>query len=114
MEHCVSTWYITSNLAWYYADLTKSWDTCALHLYISTGASSQIIYFTKNKEAFEYKIHTTFISLAKMYNSAALAGSLESHILQALTKKTKLIKKVYLKLFSKGKVLFLERNGQDH
>ena len=49
-----------------------------------------------------------------MYNSAALAGSLESHILQALTKKTKLIKKVYLKLFSKGKVLFLERNGQDH
>ena len=84
-EHCVPTSLDISLLT-----LT----TCALHLYISTGASSQIIYFTKNKETFEYKIHTTFISLAKMYNSAALAGSLESHILQALTKRTKLIKKV--------------------
>ena len=58
------------------------------------------------RETYENKIHTTFISLAKMYNSAALAGSLESHILQALTKRTKLIKKFNLNFSTKATFSF--------
>ena len=41
-----------------------------------------------------------------MYNSAALAGSLESHILQALTKRTKLIKKFNLNFSPKATFSF--------
>ena len=41
-----------------------------------------------------------------MYNSAALAGSLESHILQALTKRTKLIQKFNLNFSTKATFSF--------